>query len=276
MIKLIRVAFQLFGPVLSRPAADIGVNLFYSPRRTECSKIERSFKEKAEQKTIKDSHGDISTYLWGAPEAPKVVLVHGWEGRATQLYKFIDPILSQGFSVLAFDGPAHGDSDGKQTTLPKFAEVLKEVCQKNNDIRYVVAHSFGCGAAAIAINNGLKFEKAAFISSPYSVENVVNKFGEFLRIPKKSVSMMHEIMESERWHNMLRAKLSFETLGSGLNFPTLFIHDKNDKYVPFNDGLSASNECQNSEFIVTEKLGHNKILLRKNVVENVMTHLFGI
>jgi pimeloyl-ACP methyl ester carboxylesterase len=239
------------------------------------SKIEENYKDNAKKGNISVNQRRIATYQWGDKDAPKVVLVHGWEGRATQLYKFIEPILENGFCVVAFDGPAHGDSEGKQTTLSLFADALTEVCNPLEDIRYVIAHSFGCGAAAIAINNGLKFEKAAFISSPYSVENVVNNFGKFLRIPKKVVSIMHTQMETKDWHDMPRDNLSFVTLGQSITFPTLFVHDENDKYVPFEDGILASETCNESSFFKTEKLGHNKILLRKPVIEKVMDHLFS-
>ncbi|MEN8130193.1 MAG: alpha/beta hydrolase [Pseudomonadota bacterium] len=275
MIWLIRTSFRLLGPLFPKTAATAGVNLFYSPRKTDSSKLELAYKAKAKQIKLQGPLGEISTYQWGDSHLPKVMLVHGWEGRATHLYKFIDPILEHGFGVIAFDGPAHGDSEGNKTTLPLFAKVLAEVHQANEDICFVVAHSFGCGATAIAVNNGIAFEKAAFLSSPYSVENVVNKFGEFLRIPVKSVSMMHEIMETERWHNMPRANLSFSTLGPRISFPTLFIHDKDDKYVPYEDGLKASNQCKRSEFVATSKLGHNKILLKKSVVDKVINYLFG-
>ena len=275
MIWLFRASFRILGPLFSRTAATVGVNLFYSPRRMDSPQPELAYKAQARKIRLPGSQGEISTYQWGDSHLPKVLLVHGWEGRATQLYKFIDPILAHGFGVIAFDGPAHGDSEGKKTTLPRFAKALAEVYRANEDIRYVVAHSFGCGATAIAINNGISFEKAAFLSSPYSVENVVNKFGEFLRIPDKTVSMMHEIMETERWHNMPRSHLSFSTLGSAMSFPILFIHDTDDKYVPYEDGLRASNQCKHSEFFATNKLGHNKILLKKPVVDKVIHYLFG-
>ncbi|HEX8728518.1 MAG TPA: hypothetical protein VF739_07855, partial [Ktedonobacterales bacterium] len=46
---------------------------------------------------------------------PRVLLVHGWEGRGMNLGMFIAPLTAAGYQVLALDGPAHGESPGEQT-----------------------------------------------------------------------------------------------------------------------------------------------------------------
>ena len=50
----------------------------------------------------------------------KVLLVHGWSGRSTQLFAFADKLLENGFMVISFDGPAHGKSTGRTTMMPEF------------------------------------------------------------------------------------------------------------------------------------------------------------
>ena len=50
----------------------------------------------------------VRAWQWG--EGPPVLLVHGWEGHAAQFAGFIPRLLEQGFSAVAFDAPAHGQS----------------------------------------------------------------------------------------------------------------------------------------------------------------------
>ena len=64
---------------------------------------------------------EINIYEFGTPENPTILLVHGWEGRALDFSEFIDPLVEAGYHVVAFDGPAHGESSGKQTHAPQFA-----------------------------------------------------------------------------------------------------------------------------------------------------------
>ena len=54
-------------------------------------------------------------FAWGA--GPSVLLVHGWEGRGAQLGALVDPLVAAGYRVVALDGPAHGDSPGRLSTL---------------------------------------------------------------------------------------------------------------------------------------------------------------
>jgi alpha-beta hydrolase superfamily lysophospholipase len=46
-------------------------------------------------------------------QVKKILLVHGWSGRGTQLFKIADELLKQGYSTISFDAPAHGKSPGK-------------------------------------------------------------------------------------------------------------------------------------------------------------------
>src|SRR3989304_6214218 len=43
----------------------------------------------------------------------KILLVHGWSGRGTQLFKIADELVKTGYSTISFDAPAHGKSPEK-------------------------------------------------------------------------------------------------------------------------------------------------------------------
>src|SRR5215510_9453315 len=83
----------------------------------------------------------IMTWRWGEADAPAVLLVHGWGGRAAQMRAFVFPLLAAGYRVIAYDQPAHGLSEGKLTGLPDFADVLSEIAASYGAVRAVVAHS---------------------------------------------------------------------------------------------------------------------------------------
>lgn len=272
-LKIIRYLFSNIGPVFPRTAAKIGVNLFYKPRYCQQNEAEKKFEQTSEISYFNSSQGKLKLYYWKGSKNENVLLVHGWEGRASQLHKFAKLILDEGYGVLAFDGPAHGGSEGKRTTLPLFAKSIEEICN-SYEVDYAIGHSFGAGAIAIAIHNGLNLKKAVLIAAPYSVENVVNRFCMFLKIPDSVSNKMHVHMESNKWHGRPRECYSFSTLGESINVPLLVIHDKRDKYVLYEDGCKVHEYCKNSTFHSTQGYGHSGIIKNKQVINKSVNFLF--
>src|SRR5438105_1441963 len=54
---------------------------------------------------------EVAVYRWGKADR-RILLVHGWGGKAAQFFSFVGPLLENGFEVIAFDAPAHGLSSG--------------------------------------------------------------------------------------------------------------------------------------------------------------------
>jgi alpha-beta hydrolase superfamily lysophospholipase len=72
-----------------------------------------------------------------------------WSGRGIQFHRFIEPLVKAGYTAIAFDGPAHGSSDGRNTSYFEFTDVVRAFFdpELGLHIRGVVAHSFGAAAA---------------------------------------------------------------------------------------------------------------------------------
>ena len=63
----------------------------------------------------------LHCFSWGKGDKT-VILVHGWDARAIDFYKMIPPLVEAGYKVIAFDGPAHGDSEGERSHLMGLCE----------------------------------------------------------------------------------------------------------------------------------------------------------
>ena len=70
------------------------------------------------QKSIEVSEiqKEIVLYEYGKSNK-KVLLVHGWSGRGTQLVKIADELLKMGYMTISFDAPAHGKSKGNSSIM---------------------------------------------------------------------------------------------------------------------------------------------------------------
>jgi alpha-beta hydrolase superfamily lysophospholipase len=107
-----------------------------------------------------------------------VLLVHGWEGTHVDLDAFAQRLLDRGLSVVTLDLPAHGESAGTQATIPDFADAIGSLAAISGPLAGVIAHSGGCPAAALAIERGLRVERAALVSTPTRYERWAREFAE--------------------------------------------------------------------------------------------------
>lgn len=200
----------------------------------------------------------IATWRWGPRDAPAVLLAHGWGGRATQMRRFVQPLVAAGYRVLAYDQPAHGLSDGRLSGLPDFADALLEVAHHHGNVRAVVAHSLGGPAAAIALARGLAVERVVLISPPSDLVGYSRRFARWFAIPERVRRSMQAAIEERfgvRW-----ADLELTRVAPRLRAAALVIHDHHDTQVPWRHGAAVARHWPGARMLTTRRLGHGRIL----------------
>ncbi|MCX5747683.1 MAG: alpha/beta fold hydrolase [Proteobacteria bacterium] len=131
--------------------------LFTSPHRHPRPPRERGILEGARRFTIEVSlraprwaGARVPVVAWRWGHGPAVLLVHGWEGRGSQLAALVPALVAAGFSVVAFDAPGHGDSPGSQLYLTDLADCIADVSAHVGPLHAIIAHSFGAAATLLA------------------------------------------------------------------------------------------------------------------------------
>jgi pimeloyl-ACP methyl ester carboxylesterase len=206
----------------------------------------------ARQSFVRHRGRHIATWRWGSAEAPAVLLVHGWGGRATQMRRFVFHLAAAGYRVIAYDQPAHGLSDGRLTGLPDFADVLAEVARHHGNVRAVIAHSLGGPATAIALVRGLAAERAVLISPPSDLVGYSRRFARWLAIPERVRRAMQAAIEERfgvRWSDLEAARIA-----PRLRAEALVIHDRQDTQVPWQQGAALAQHWPNAA-VTTRGLG---------------------
>ncbi len=227
----------------------------------------------ARQSFIEHRGRTIATWRWGAHERPAVLLAHGWGGSAAQLRRFVFPLAAAGFRVIAFDQPAHGLSGGTLTALPDFADVLREVASHHGGVHAVIAHSLGGAATAVAIARGLAIERAVLIAPPADLAAFSRRFARWHWIPEAVRLAMQAAIEERfgvRW-----ADLEISSLAGQLSAAALVIHDRADKVVPTAQGERFARHWPGARLLLTEGLGHNRILQDNDVASAAAAFLAG-
>src|SRR5215217_5542193 len=121
--KLYIINMRLLSWILPQGGARLALRLFLKPTRIPRPSSEKEFYETARKFRLPSG---IAAFQWGEEADPLVMLIHGWNGRGTQLGAFAKPLVEKGYRVVALDGPAHGDSPGETTNVGAFAKFLVE------------------------------------------------------------------------------------------------------------------------------------------------------
>lgn len=249
-----------------RWAAKLAIKIFATPIRIPRPISEKDFFESANKFHLKNG---IAAFEWGKPTDPVVFLIHGWNGRGTQLGAFAQPLVKKNFRVIAFDGPGHGDSPGNQTNPKHFAHFIidaqKEIAP--NGIHSVIAHSFGGGCSVLAATLGLQTKSFILIASPAFYEKVVIFFAKSLGLNEKGYQYFIDMITTL---TAIHPKdLNIGKLGSKLNLPCLVIHDEGDNAVDVLSAKSINEHWPHSELYLTQGLGHRRILKDPRVLDKV-------
>lgn len=196
--------------------------------------------------------------LWSWGEGPTVLLVHGWNGRATQLGGFVEPLVARGYHVVAFDALGHGDSRGRTSSLPELANCIRQVAEELGGVHAIIAHSLGGAATTYAIAHGLRVERAVFISPPADPHEFLKLFGSALGISDAVRERVQRRVERRLGVSM--DDMVAYGFAPSMDTPLLVIHDEDDREVPVEAGAQIARMWPGAELTVTAGLGHQRIL----------------
>ena len=165
------------------------------------------------------------------------MLVHGWEGRGTQLGAFVQPLVEAGFSVVAFDAPGHGDSPERQLYLTDLADCIADVAAEIGPLHAIVAHSFGAAAVLLAhARAGLDVPRTIFIAPNAIVDDAVLKFSRYLGLDDSDRAALEHRLVAHTGVDF--AALALDRLTAGRESALLVVHDRDDHEVPFSQGAT--------------------------------------
>ena len=222
--------------------------------------------------TIKSINKKIQFYRWKG-KGPKVLLVHGWSGRASNMYYIIKGLIEKGYDVYSFDAPAHGNSPSKTTNIPEFIACINELHLHIKSLDAIIAHSGGAFASIYCSCFNIKKLKKLVLISPFnSVYDLFQSFFSLIRVSKKVGDLMIEFY-SQKTGIKIDENLSAENFGKNLKCETLIIHDEDDKEIPFEDSKLIAKSIKNVKTFFTKNLGHRRILRDEKVVKEILTFI---
>lgn len=290
-LTLFQTGFRTMEIIRPAKAREKAVILFSSPRKFTRPNREKAFmaksrhydvpfdfkastvyntdwpKGKVDVPAFNDDGPKTSYHFYELGEGPAVLLVHGWGGRASQMGKIAQALADNGYKAVSFDGFAHGESPGNQSTALEFAAIIAHIQKNIGPFEAIVGHSLGGMAGGIAINDGVKAKKLVTIGSPTSIDCIVRDFCSIINASPKTGTYLKDFLQGYAKRPL--DAFSLAKIGEKLTLPGLIIHDHDDKEVAFEQSLELEKSWKNGRLWPTEGLGHSRILRDKRVIEKI-------
>lgn len=210
----------------------------------------------------------VAVETWGA--GPAVYLMHGWGGWRGQLGAFVTPLVDAGCRVVAFDVPGHGDSEpgslgANRGNGLEFAHALSAVAAVHGHPAAVIAHSFGCATAVVAIRDGLTVDRLVLVAPSVDPTTYLRAVAEVFGFRTRVRAGL--IRRIERLAGRSLDDFDPTTVADPSSMPaTLVIHDRQDKEIPYAEGVWLDRAWPSARLISTDGLGHQRILADPTVI----------
>lgn len=246
---------------------------FFSPSQYEVRSADQAILDRGANERVSFDGGELALTNWGSA-GPKVLLMHGWGGSRAQMTGFVDPLLSAGYRVVAYDQPAHGESDGKLTNLLEIAPTMDIISNKKGNFDAILAHSFGTLITSYAL---VKRDlpppaRLVYFGAFNQLLDSLPRFQAIAGLPDE-IMQGFRFMLNENFGEGVLEEIVHEKLAPQINIPALMFHDTADNVTPVEDSRAIARAWKNARFIETQGLGHRGALQSKEIHQQVLEFL---
>lgn len=261
------LALRSLEPVAPAAAVNLAARWFCTPDRHAVAETP-GWADGARRFDVRLGDDRLAAWSWGS--GPTAILVHGWNGRASQLAPLARALAANGRRAVVFDHPAHGASTGTVTAIPQMAQAIAAVAEVSGGADALIAHSLGAVAAAVAMARGLAVDRAVFVAAPVDPWTWIDRFVTAVGLPAPSAPQIHDAVAALA--GAAAAEISPLALARKLaDIDLLLLHDRADREVPLSAGVSLAAAWPGAHLVCTSGLGHNRILRDPGVVRVAAT-----
>ena len=246
---------------------------FFSPPRYEVKSTDQDVLARGDNYRLPFEGGELAVTTWGE-SGPAVLLMHGWGGARAQMTGFIEPLLSAGYRVVAYDQPAHGESGGKMTNMLEIAPSMDLLVKQEGNFDAIIAHSFGTLITSYALvrRNFPPPSRLVYFGAFNRLLDSLPRFQVQAGLPDEIIEGFR-VMLSENFGEGVLEAIVHDDLAPQINIPALMFHDKTDNVTPIEDSRAIAQAWKSAQYIETEGLGHRGALQSTEIHEQVVQFL---
>ncbi len=277
IIGYYKTKLKTIGFVSPRKAAEIAYQLFCTPFSSKSKRKEPPVFHKAEKLSFLYNGLTIKGFRWKPdhPNGKQILLIHGFSSYSYKFEKYIPLLKKEGFTVLAFDAPAHGISEGKFINAHIYKESLLQIESNFGPLFGLMGHSLGGLAAALAFEQLLENEKRklVLIAPATETERAISHFFSIIPVEEKTKKAFNQLISELT--NYPISYFSVSRVVKEIKSPVLWIHDKQDTICTFEDVKPLLQlNLPHVQFYITEHLGHSKVYKDSKVCAEIV-HFFS-
>ncbi|TCW81836.1 delta-12-desaturase [Burkholderia sp. SRS-46] len=213
---------------------------------------------------------DIDRAYYWAGGASRALLVHGWGTDSSSMLSFVKPMQTLGFSVAAFDAPAHGISPGKHTTMTQFTRATGAVLDAIEGAQVVIAHSLGSIAAISALAEHARrapLRCIVLIAPTSALTQVLERWSSDVALPRPVVERVYTELLAR--NGVPVSHWDIPARGASIDVPVLVVHDPADPVVPYCEAQRVVASLPEATLSPAPGTGHGRILSDAKVREQV-------
>jgi pimeloyl-ACP methyl ester carboxylesterase len=252
---------RVLGALAPEASGKMVCEAFFTPRPAPPQEWELPVQRSARSVTLCTG---TNALLWGA--GPIVLLMHGWDGRATQFARLVPRLVAAGRTAVALHAPGHGSAPDGLSVLG-FMRTLLAVGRDLGEVEAVVGHSMGGAAALFAASEGLRCRRIVTLASPSALNDAMNRYAAALDLPARARAAF--LRAADRRLGLPASALDVAAVVPGLSVPVLMVHDRNDRSVPYSDALRIAAALPDVRLRSTEGLRHSLALQDASVIREV-------
>jgi len=246
---------------------------FFKPKSYALTPFEQQFLENGTPFHIHVHDKDIRCWKWG--QGPGILFVHGWNGRGVNFAYFFKSIIDAGFSVITYDAPAHGESEGQVTNYFELSDTVRSFLRPSCgfNIQGIIAYSIGGSATVNCISKDNPSVDTVLIAPALKLKELLFNAFNYHGVPE--VVYRNLVADMERYYGYDVHQDNPDVLAKSISSKMLIVHDKDDRTIPYADSKTLSDNTDNFYLHTTESLGHKQILKDNAVIDVITTYLFN-
>jgi len=218
----------------------------------------------------------VATYQWGTGSRT-VLLVHGWQSRASAFAPLVRELRATGRRVIAFDAPGNGRSSGSRTDVRDYAAIIAEL-EPAGGYEAIVAHSFGTPAAVLALRTGIRAQRLVTVNGAADFEHLLGAFGHTLGLTPRMLGAVRARTERRMFRGVDDIWNRYSATSSPLpaDIPWLVLHDEDDVVIDVAQAHAlVTAHPRSARLALTSGLGHNRPLRDDAVLDRITAFVDG-
>jgi len=275
-ITYYRTKIRTIGLVSPKLAAEKAYDLFCTPRKSNKKPKEPPIFHKAKQLALILKGHKLKGYSWlpSHPNGKKVLIIHGFSSYSYKFEKYVSLLKKEGFEVVAFDAPAHGQSEGKHINALIYKDALLAIEEAFGPFYGWMGHSLGGLAASLAFQNlpDQANRKLVLIAPATETKRAIDHYFSIIQVDDKIKEAFKELIATLTHYQLEEIAVTHAL--KNIKSPVLWVHDKQDMICVF-DAVIPIMEAKpvNVRFHITDGLGHSRVYKEAEVSSAIVHFL---